>query len=349
MLKIIKILSLPLSLIYEGIINLRNSFFEKGINKIKSVPTKVISVGNLTVGGSGKTPTVIYLTKLIKSFDKKVGVLSRGYLRKSKGYLLVSDGKNIKSSIEKCGDEIYFTAQECQVPAAVSERRVEGANKFLNDVALDAIVLDDAYQHRWIDRDLDILIFDQRFLQKYGDLDQNLLPSGLMREPFKEIKRADIVIINRKFSEFKPIPEALSKYFSGKTMFNAFYKATGIVDVKTGKVYPLDDFKGQKSLVISGVARPYSFLNLLEQISIDIKNKILFPDHKNYTEKEVEQIRKEFYKTNSYSVLTTQKDAVKLSNFSKQLDDIDIYYLKIELVIENEINFNELIFNIFNN
>ncbi|MFA8342294.1 MAG: tetraacyldisaccharide 4'-kinase [Rhodothermaceae bacterium] len=349
MLKLIKILSLPLSLVYRGIIEIRNSLFEKGINKTESVAAKVISVGNLTVGGSGKTPTVIYLTKLIKSFEKNAGVLSRGYLRKSKGYLLVSDGNKIQSDIEKCGDEIFLTAQECKAPAAVCERRVEGARRFLQDVKLDAIVLDDAYQHRWIERDLNILVFDQRFLQKHGQLDQNLLPSGLMREPFKEIKRADVVLINRKFSEYKPIPEALSKYFSGKTIFNASYKATGIVDIKTGKTYSLDEFKGQKSLVISGIARPYSFLSLLEQISIDIKNKILFPDHKNYTEKEVEQIRKEFYKTNSYSVLTTQKDAVKLSNFSKQLDDIDIYYLKIELVIEHEKEFNDLIFNIFNN
>ena len=349
MIKVLKIIISPLTPVYGLVIGIRNFLFDKGFNKTETVPAKVFSIGNLTVGGSGKTPTVIYLTKLIQSMNKKVGVLSRGYLRKTKGYLFVSDGEKMNSTIENCGDEIYFTAKECKVPAAVCESRVEGARKLLNDVKLDAIVLDDAYQHRWINRDLDLLVFDQRFLLKQGKIDQNLLPLGVMREPFNQIKRADVIIINRKFSDYQPIPETLKKHFDGKTIFNAYYKATAIVDVKTGKSYKLKDFKGQKSLVISGIARPYSFLNRLEQNKIDITNKILFPDHQNYTEKEIEMIRKEFYKTNSYSVVTTQKDAVKLSNFSKQLDDIDIYYLKIELVVEDEINFKELIFNIFNN
>lgn len=349
MLELIKILILPFVVVYSIVIRLRNKLFDKGIYKTEKVDAKVISIGNLTVGGSGKTPTVIYVTNLLKKHNIKVGILSRGYRRKSKGYLLVSDGKEIKTDVDKAGDEIFLAASECKVPTAVSERRVEGARKFLGDVDLEAIVLDDAYQHRWIHRDLDILIFDQRFLLKLNKLEQKLLPSGEMREPFGSINRADMIVINRKFAEKEEIPDKLKRFFQGIPIYFAYYKPTGIFDVKNNNFYPLKDFEGQKSLVVCAIARPYSFLNILESNNIDIKNKLLFPDHKSYSESEVHKIRKAFYDTNSHSVLTTQKDAVKLSKFSKELDDIDIYYLKIDIVFEEAEKFEKQIIDIFTN
>ena len=105
----------------------------------------------------------------------------------------------------------------------------------------------------------------------------------------------------------------------------------------------MEDFQGQKSLVVCGIARPYSFLSILEQNNINIENKLIFTDHKDYSLKEVQKIRKKFYETNAYSVLTTQKDAVKLIYFSKELDDIDIYYLKIELKLDNPGEFEEVL------
>ncbi len=347
MLDTIKILLFPIVPIYAIAIRLRNAFFDKGLYKTEKVNAKVISIGNITVGGSGKTPTVIYVTKLLKENSIKVGILSRGYMRNTKGYLFVSDGKEMFHGVEDCGDEIYLASQECKVPAAVSERRVEGARKLLDKVQLQAIVLDDAFQHRWIYRDVDILLFDQRFLQKTNKMEQHLLPSGQMREGFKAINRADLVIVNRKFSEKKPIPERLKKFFENVPLFHAFYKATEIVDVKTNEAFTLEEFQGQKSLVVSGIARPFSFLKILEENNIDIRHRLLFPDHKYYTEKEVQKIRKEFYTTNSYSVLTTQKDAVKLSQYSRELDDIDIYFLKIEIDFEEKEKFNKAILDIF--
>lgn len=347
MFKLLKILLYPSVLIYSILIRTRNSFFDRGIFKSHSVNAKVISIGNLTFGGSGKTPMVIYVTNLLKSAGIKVGILSRGYRRETKGYLLVSDGEKIKVDVDKCGDEMYLMASECKVPAAVCEKRVEGANKLLNDINLDAIILDDAFQHRWIDRDLNILIFDQRFLSRFKNIDQHLLPTGIMREPYKAVERADLIIINRKFSEKVELHKKLNKYFKNKRIYFAHYKAEGIYDVKNHKFYRLSEFHGQKSLVVSGIAKPYSFLNILEKNNIDISNKLLFPDHKNYTQKEVQQIRKAFYETNSFSVLTTQKDAVKLIKYSKEFDDIDIYYLKIEIQFEDETNFNNQILKIF--
>lgn len=342
---VLQIILSPFVFIYSFIVQMRNWFFDNKIFQVGKVEAKVISVGNLTLGGSGKTPTVMLVAEMLKAHAKKVGVLSRGYGRSSQGYLLVSDGSKIKTSVEESGDEMYFMSQELEVPTAVAEKRVEGALRFIQDTGVDTIILDDAFQHRWIHRDIDILIIDQRFLNKVDTNEQSLIPLGVMRESFESIQRADIVIINRKFSEKNEILEKLRKYFAEKPVFTAYYSAQGIFDVKTHHYFNLSEFQGQKSLVVCGIARPHSFLNVLENNHIDITNKMIFTDHKKYSCKEVHDIRKKFYETNSYSVLTTQKDAVKLTNYSKELDDIDIYYLKIELKIDEQEKFESLILN----
>ncbi len=322
--------------------------FDKSILPVEKVACRVISIGNLTVGGSGKTPTVLMVSKLLKETGTKVGVLSRGYKRSSKGYLLVSDGKNIFANVDDAGDEILLIAKENKIPAAVCEKRVIGAGKFLNDVNLDVIILDDAYQHRWLYRDLDILLIDQRFLHKVNSLEQSLLPLGNMREPFSSISRADLIIINTKFSDKQPVPSQLLPFFENKNVVWANYVPAGILDVKNEEIFTLKDFEGLKGLVVSGIARPYSFLKILEDNNIDISNKILFKDHKNYDLNDVNDIRKKFYDTNSHFIITTQKDAIKLSKFSVELDDVDIYYLKIEMIIEDQ-NFEKILINTLNN
>jgi len=349
LLKFLKIILLPLNVLYKLIIQIRNLFFDRNIFTQKEVDAKIISVGNLTMGGSGKTPLVITLTKYFRDIEKKVGVLSRGYGRTSKGYKLVSDENKILATVNEVGDEIFLIANECNIPTAVSEKRVEGVNQFISDIDLELVILDDAFQHRWIARDVDLLIIDQRFLSNVNSLDQRQLPLGSMREPFESIKRADAVIINKKFSTKIEIPYKLKKYFEGKEIYYCHYKVSGIYDVKNNKEYLEEEFEGQKSLVVCGIAKPKSFLRILEKNKIDINNKLIFLDHKNYSLKEIKKIRKVFYETNSYSVLTTQKDAVKLLEFSKELDDIDIYFFKVELEIEKQNEFLESISNkIFN-
>jgi tetraacyldisaccharide 4'-kinase len=219
----LKVILYPLIPVYAFIIWLRNFLFDKNIFKSRSVNAKVFSVGNITFGGSGKTPVTIYLTNLLKSGGYKVGVLSRGYGRKSTGYVLVYDGRKFKSTVEKSGDEIYHTVLDCSVPAAVSENRVKGAERLISDTGVNTIVLDDAFQHRWIKRDVDILVIDQRFLSEKSFFTHNLLPTGVMREPFTSVKRADAVIINRKFMEKKEIPVELKNILMEK-IFTGFIK-----------------------------------------------------------------------------------------------------------------------------
>lgn len=344
MIKTIKILSYPLIPLYLLIIKLRNWLFDKNIFKSKTVKAKIISIGNITIGGSGKTPAAIYITNLLKKHNVKVGVLSRGYGRRSKGYLLVSDGKKILTTVEQSGDEMYHTVLDCKVPAAVCENRVEGAANLINDAGINTIVLDDAFQHRWIKRDLDIVVIDQKFLTGQNFFTHNLLPAGIMREPFKALNRADAIIINRKFSEKKSIPDNETKYFKDKPVFTGYYHAISFIDLKKNTEYKLDEFEGQRSLVVSGIARPYSFLNVLSKVNVDVENKLIFRDHKRYNLNDVQLIRKKFYQTNSHSVVTTEKDAVKLIDFNRELDDIDIFYLKIKFKLDDEESFKRVIF-----
>ncbi len=343
MLNALRIILSPLVLLFAFIVKTRNYFFDKNIFKSKKVNAIVISIGNITVGGSGKTPMVLLIGEMLKKLKKKAAVLSRGYGRQSSGYIFVGNGNEIFSSVEKSGDEIILVSNELKIPSAVCENRVKGAINLIKDSNIDVIILDDAFQHRWIYRDLDIVLIDQRFLMNKNFIEQKLLPLGVMREPFNSLKRADAIVINRKFSEKNEIPHNLLKFFSNKNVFHGYYVTKGIYDVKSHKFFEVNEFIGQKSLVVCGIAKPFSFLNILEKNGIDISNKLIYPDHANYTIAEIQEIRKSFYDTNSHSVLTTQKDAVKLTNFSKELDDIDIYYLKIELKIEEQKDFENLI------
>jgi tetraacyldisaccharide 4'-kinase len=342
----LRIILYPLVPVYEFIIWLRNFLFDKNVLKSESVDAEVFSIGNISIGGSGKTPVTIYLTNLLKRNNRKVGVVSRGYGRKSRGYILVSDGEKFLTSVEKAGDEIYHTVIDCSVPAAVAEDRVQGVKRFIKETGVNTIVLDDAFQHRWIRRDIDLIVIDQRFLIEKSFITHNLLPTGVMREPFSSINRASAVIINRKFMEKKDIPIKYLHYLKDKKVFTGYYKAISFFDLKKHTEYSLEEFQGQKSLVVSGIAAPLSFLNILGQTIVDTQNKLIFKDHKRYSYNDVQRIRQLFYSTNSHSVVTTEKDAVKLSRFSRELDDIDIYYLKIKFVLDDEDAFKGFIFEV---
>ncbi|HOM65802.1 MAG TPA: tetraacyldisaccharide 4'-kinase [Ignavibacteriales bacterium] len=345
--KILAYILWPLSMIYSLIMNIRNFMFDKEIFKATKIDKKVISIGNIHVGGTGKTPAVIYLVEYFQKFNFKPAVLSRGYKRKSKGYVLVSDGFCITKDVEKVGDEIYLTAKETNCAAAVCEKRVIGAKKLIEDTNPDVIILDDAFQHRWIKRDLDIVLIDANTLVSNDIRNKLVLPAGYLRESFKNIKRADIVIINHKFYnlDIEKVKEKIDKipYLAGKLILHSHYKVENIVDLKFNSEYSLEEFIGQKALAVSGIANPESFFNILENNNLHITEKLIFTDHKNYTQDDIEQIRQKFYSTNSTCVITTQKDFVKLSNFQQELDDIDFFFIKIKMHIKEAEKLNKFL------
>jgi tetraacyldisaccharide 4'-kinase len=170
----------------------------------------------------------------------------------------------------------------------------------------------------------------------------------MLREPFFSAGRADVVVLNRKFYEREEIPGKFKAHFNKKITFSAYYDAIGFVDVKKHILYKAEEFIGQKSLVVCGIANPKSFLNALTVMKIMTTNKLIFRDHKYYKSDHIQKIRKQFYDTNAHSVITTQKDAVKLGQYAKELDDIDIYYLKIEMKFDEQEKFNQFIINKIN-
>lgn len=338
----LRFLLFPLIPVYLAVTAVRNYLFSAGIYKPEKSTVPVISVGNINTGGSGKTPFVIYMSRMLQSIGRKPSVLSRGYGRSTKGYLLAAKDGVLLTSVEKCGDEIYQTVLESGCSAAVSESRTEGARKLIADTGTDVIVLDDGFQHRWLKRDLDLVIFDVSAWLSHP-AQRMSLPAGNLRELPSALRRADAVVLNHKFSENLIVPDAIKKYADRIPLFSARYKATSFRDIKSGTEYSQDDFTGQKSLVVCGIANPHSFFKALTSMGINSAEQLVFRDHKFYSNGEVQLIRKRFYASNAQSVITTQKDAVKLQQFTRELDDIDIYALKIELVIEEAEEFKTFV------
>ncbi|MBT7514428.1 MAG: tetraacyldisaccharide 4'-kinase, partial [Candidatus Marinimicrobia bacterium] len=176
----------PLAMFYWGLVYWRSLFYKYGFFVSRRLPCSVISIGNITVGGTGKTPTVIFLAEYLKGKGKRVAVLSRGYGRATKGTLMVSDGNGPNVSWEKSGDEPFLMAKKLnQIPVVVDEDRFRGGMFIMQKFNPDIILLDDAFQHRAIERDLDLILVNS------GDksFDHKLLPYGLLREPWMNINR----------------------------------------------------------------------------------------------------------------------------------------------------------------
>jgi tetraacyldisaccharide 4'-kinase len=333
-LDVVRLLALPFAPLYWAAVAIRNALFDLGAFKSRRVGAPVVAVGNLTTGGSGKTPTTTYVLELLRRNGVRAGALSRGYGRSTRGYRPVSDGARTYGDVTHSGDEMWQIAAETGAPAAVCEDRVEGAERLIAETGVEAIVLDDAFQHRWIARDVNLLVIERRLLRPETRLRRLPFPTGDMREPFSSAKRADAIVVNHKFAERDRLTEKWRRRFEPTPIFYAHYEAIGFVDVKTNRFYDKSEFYEERGLIVGGLAYPRSFVRALATMRVETGNRLFFRDHKDYDAGDVEEIRKKFYATNAHSVLTTQKDAVKLARFSDELDDVPIFYLKIEMKFE---------------
>ena len=197
----------PLAIFYWGVMYWRNLFYRYGFFVSRRLPCNVISVGNITVGGTGKTPTVIFLAQYFNRMGKKVAILSRGYGRTTKGTVLVSDGKEIKVHWKESGDEAFLISKKLsRVPVVVNEDRFRGGMFIIQQFNPEIILLDDGFQHRGLERDLDLVLVNS------GDTipDHKLLPYGLLREPWINIKRGSAILLT-KTNLIKPKPYLLRK------------------------------------------------------------------------------------------------------------------------------------------
>ena len=340
---------LPLSFLYGMGVRFRNMLFDTGILESRSFPIPVISVGNITVGGAGKTPHVEYLIRLLGE-TKRVSVLSRGYKRRTKGYLLASSSS---TSLE-LGDEPYqmYLKYGRQVHVAVSANRCEGIERLCSDPETkdtDVILLDDAFQHRYVKPGVNILLVDYHRLIVYD----KLLPAGRLREPKDGKRRADIVIVTKcppdlRPMDFRVITKALNLYPYQKLFFTTIEYGDLIPLFSNSRSVALSEITSDyEVLVLSGIASPQ---HLLCDIQKHTENVIpmTFRDHHLFTPKDIARINNTFDSLSSKRIIiTTEKDAARLVGLDGLSDDVrnHIYALPIKttFLLEQQEQFDEFI------
>ncbi len=329
--KINKYLS-PLSWLYGLGVKVRNMMFDIGILKSKSFNIPVISVGNITVGGSGKTPHVEYLIRLLQDCVK-VTVLSRGYKRKTHGYQLATDD----SKMRDIGDEPYQMKKKfASVHIAVDGKRTRGISHIIHDKETcdtGVVLLDDAYQHRYVKPGINILLVDYHRLIIYDQL----LPAGRLREPASEKKRADIVIVTKcpkdlKPMEYRVLTKAMNLYPFQELYFTAI-EYNELKGIYNGKTLCLEEIVNKKVILLTGIASPEQLINDLTPRCSSITS-IAFGDHHAFTEKDIEHINRLYHTTpGNKIIITTEKDATRLTEARNLSDEVkaNIYILPIHV------------------
>ena len=288
----------------------------------RRLPVPVLSVGNLTLGGTGKTPVVIVLTDWLLAQGKRVAILSRGYRRTNMTqYLLVSNGDRLLVGPYEAGDEPYLMAQRCpKAIVAVGTDRYELGDWVLNRFPIDCLVLDDGFQHQGLYRDVNLLLVDATDAAGLGAL----VPAGRLREPLRAAARATAIVITRADvpAQVTEVCRRLQATLgSMPDPIQAVFRPESLVSVMTGASQPLSWSKGKTALLCSGVGHAGSFRSLVEQIGVRILDDVAYADHYAYTRKDVEQLRARAAELQAELVVTTEKDAGKLAMLLHPTDD----------------------------
>ncbi|MBI3802821.1 MAG: tetraacyldisaccharide 4'-kinase [Nitrospirae bacterium] len=320
-----------LAALYGLLCRLRILLYEKGFLERRRVDCRVVSVGNLTVGGTGKTPFTIFLAEEWQRRGAAVGVVSRGYGGTYKGPLrLVSDGQEILEDPSAVGDEPYLIAQRLKgVPVIVSPDRFEGCRWLLNRFKLDVLLLDDAFQHIRLHRDLNLLLVDAT--NPFGN--GALLPRGTLREPLSEVRRADVVIFTRS-SDQSDASEWIGELERlGRPCVRTMFQPTAWMNVRTGATLPPEALAGEPVLGFCGIGNPDSFATLLKQLQVDLREQINFRDHHRYQADDLGRIQKKAQERGVTRVVTTEKDAVKIKGLlSQETEKLEIWMVRVEVV-----------------
>jgi tetraacyldisaccharide 4'-kinase len=291
----------PLSVIYSGVVGVCNALYDRRWLRARSLQGWVISVGNLSTGGSGKTPFVILLGELLKARGMRFDVLSRGYGRKTRGVLLVDPG----GLPREFGDEPLLIARRLQAPVVVGEDRYEAGQFAELRFGPQIHLLDDGFQHRGLGRDFDIVLVTP------DDARDGLLPGGRLREPLQSLQRADAVVLTSGAA-------AESFPLEGKTMWRA---RRGIVAQNVPS----------RPVAFCGIARPQNFLLQLRTAGVDPVAEAFFRDHHAYTEKDVRELLQLGQRSEAGGFVTTEKDAVNLGGYLGALAPLAVVPVKMEL------------------
>ncbi len=329
-------------------LGIHKNLYNKKILPIHKLPKPVICVGNLTLGGSGKTPVVQELLKIFINSKYKPVLLTRGYKRKEQSAenLLVSDCKKILCSPEKAGDEPFQIAlNNPGVPVAVGADRYKSARMVLKNYNPDLFILDDGFQHWQLKKDFNIIcISASENFQK-----SRMLPAGNRREPFSAVKRGDLIIITNAEPEnnYQNLIIFIKKIYSGipillsRHEIKYFIPVSNIMDFNKGisdwgKLSPAE-MEGKTILAFSGIANNNNFFTCLKRLGINVIKTISYMDHYSYTEKDIKNILSAALSDKIDLVITTEKDAVKISRIKESVSsEIPIYFSKLNLAFHDK-------------
>ncbi len=310
----------PLYFVYKTGGQIKSALYKRQILKSKPAPILTISVGNISFGGSNKTPLSMHLLDFLKKQGYKPALASRGYKGKweRRGGTL-SDGKNIFGSWRDSGDEPYMVAQNFpEIGVFIGKQRLLSCRK-AKTLGFDVVVLDDGFQHQKLKRDIDIVLFDPN-------------EKTALREPHSSLNRAHFILVEE--SRFSQSGKNVQKMFFNAHIFSYSVFSRGLFKIKNNHTEPLPQTKSKKVLAISGIARPERFFSLLKVHGIKQFNSLKFPDHFAYPRSSVKKILDVYNRHKADMIITTEKDSVKFKSIV-DFDSIPVYYLKIDLKIED--------------
>lgn len=325
--------------LYAAGVRWRLQRYRSGRLKIHRLNTPVISIGNLTVGGTGKTPCTAFIANFLKEDGLNIAILSRGYKRKSKGLIEVSNGNEILCDARQAGDEPYLLAQLCPgVRVVVNANRYEAGKWLESQTRMDVFLLDDGYQHLQLHRDLNLLLLDGESPMGNGQL----LPDGILREPSREIGRADLVIATRAERADRVALHALVGSLNpAAPLFFAQHAISGFKLLNAAS--PLESFEQQKIAAFSGIAQPQRFFANLQQQQLQLVHQASFPDHHRYTHAEITAFLKQAQSQQATAMFTTEKDAANLPAEILTHAELPMYAAQLQFKLENEAEFKRLI------
>lgn len=338
---------LPLSHLYGVGVRLRNFLFDTGVLKSRTYDLPIISVGNITVGGTGKTPHVEYLVRLLKD-KKKVAILSRGYKRKSHGYQLAT----AESTAKDIGDEpLQMHKKFPDIFVAVDKKRTVGIERLTTDEAtksVEAIVLDDAYQHRYVSASVNILLTDfHRII-----VDDKLLPAGRLREPVTGKNRANIVIVTKCPHDLKPMEYRVVINKLNLFPYQQLFFTTMVYDdlkqvFGNAKKTLKEIGKNTHVLLVTGIAQPKQIVTEIKRYTANI-HTITFGDHHNFSSADIRNINEQFGRLPKTSIIiTTEKDAARLCDEKELSESVKehLYALpiKVKFLLDGAEQFDKII------
>lgn len=332
-----------LGYLYGKVVRLRNLFYDKGIFEAIGLGVRVISVGNLTAGGTGKTPLVAYIANILADSGETVCILTRGYGRCEPGErVIVTDGKNILTDAEHAGDEPFELANKLLGKAIIiaDADRASAGEWARRKFGVSVFILDDGFQHRKIKRDLDIVCLDST--DPFGG--GKMLPAGRLREYKSGLERADVVIITRANigSGIAVLRSSVAYLNPSARIFASETEICGVVelDLPLGTSKLQIEIKEQRAFAFCGIGNPMIFFKQLWQDGFDSAGTKTFRDHYVYTQNDIEEVESLARESKADILLTTAKDAVKLRGLKFTLP---CYVVEIKMVIESPDRFTALL------